>query len=289
MFDDGLEVSEEEDGDDWMLTLLKSPIFKMLPPVNLQKILMMPEVRFNAGEVIIKQGDQGDYFYIIKKGQCLISRKPAPNANDIKLGKLTDLEAFGEDALISGQPRNVTITAATDVSLMRLGKEQFLGLIKTPTLKYINYAEAENLLPYNAELIDVREPGEFAKHHLPHSSNVPFFSLRMQLKTINRQHPVIVVCKDGKTSETAAFILLAHNFDALVLRGGMDSLVAHSNVAEDKALAEPPKSEALAPAETQDVQQLLQTIENLKIRCRELETEKNALELKCRDLVGRAG
>ncbi len=216
---------ELEDNDDWMTTLLKSPVFRMLPPANLQKVLIsLQEISFNAGDVIIHQGDEGDYYYIIKKGLCTISRKPAANSKEIKLGQLSDLDTFGEDALISGQPRNVTITAFNNVSLLRLGKEQFLSLIKQPTLKYISYPETLELLSKGAELIDVREPDDFKKINLPKSINIPFFTLRMQMKNLNRQKPVIVVCWDGKTSETASFILVRHKFNALVLIGGINRI-----------------------------------------------------------------
>jgi len=50
----------EEDSDDWMTTLLRSPIFRNLPPANLQKLLIsLEEVNFKAGEVIIQQGEAG--------------------------------------------------------------------------------------------------------------------------------------------------------------------------------------------------------------------------------------
>ena len=77
------------DSDDWMTALLKSPIFQRLPPVNLQKILMSLEaVHFGKGEVILDQGGMGDYYYLIKNGKCELSRKPTPNAKEIKLAQL---------------------------------------------------------------------------------------------------------------------------------------------------------------------------------------------------------
>jgi len=80
------------------------------------------------------------------------------------------------------------------------------------------------LLSKGAELIDVREPDDFKKINLPKSINIPFFTLRMQMKNLNRQKPVIVVCWDGKTSETASFILVRHKFNALVLIGGINRI-----------------------------------------------------------------
>lgn len=297
-------VDESTDDDDWMTTLLRSPIFRVLPPANLQRILMsLKEVSFKAGEVIINQGELGDYYYIIKKGQCLISRKPAPNAKEVKLGMLADQDSFGEDALISGEPRNVTITALTDITLLRLGKEQFVTLIKQPVLKYINCSEMLEQISKGAYLIDIREPDEYKNKHLPYGVNVPFFSLRMQLKSLNRHQPIIVVCKDGKTSETAAFLLMRNKFSALILKGGMESIGADmlkapasfpiddgietGNYIEigSEIVAQPVSEEQ---ATEDDVHSLRQVIEKLKSRCSDLEAEKKALEQQCAALARQA-
>ncbi len=283
--------------DDWMTTLLKSPVFRALPPANLQKILMgMQEVNIEAGNVIVSQGEIGDYYYIIKKGQCLVSRKPAPNAKEIKLAQLADQDTFGEDSLISGEPRNVSITAMTDVSLLRLGKEQFLTLIKQPTLKYISYQEAQDLVAKGADLIDVREPDQYKAKHLPLSMNMPFFSLRMQLKSLNRQHPIVVVCQNGKMSETTAFILMRHKFNALILTGGIDAIspdqfkppssfpiddgIETSNFREigsDIVTSQTLSEAAVIPDETERLRRFLQ---QLKTKYNILEAEKKALEMK---------
>lgn len=92
------------------------------------------------------------------------------------LAQLGDQDTFGEDALISGEPRNVSVTALSDVSLLRLSKELFLTLIKQPTLKYIDYREAQDLVAKGADLIDVREPDRYKPSHLPMSINIPFFA-----------------------------------------------------------------------------------------------------------------
>ena len=216
-------VEPEENSDDWMTTLLKSPIFQRLPPANLQKILMsLEEVSVVKGEVIIRQGDLGDYYYLIKSGQCLLTRKPSEHAKDIKLALLRASDTFGEDSLLSEKPRNVTITALNNVSLLRLAKKDFITLIKEPALKYVDFEQMRKELAEGSILLDVRSTEEYNQHHLDDSVSAPFFTLRMQLKTLNRAKPIIVVCNDGKTSEAAAFLLLRNKFKASILEGGMD-------------------------------------------------------------------
>lgn len=227
-----MTIDEPEDDivdDDWMTTLLKSPIFRALPPANLQQIVMsLNEVQFDKGEFIIKQGEPGDHYYLIKKGHCLISRKPSANAREIRLAELHSQDTFGEDSLLSGEPRNVSITALTDTTLIRLSKDKFLSLIKEPSLKFIEHAQLPEILENGATLIDVRAPDEYKQHHLPLSINVPFFSLRVQLKSIDKKKPVIVICEDGKASEAAAFLLLRNKIQAQIVRGGIKSVPAEN-------------------------------------------------------------
>lgn len=227
-------VEESEEGvEDWMATLVKTPIFQRLPPANLQKILIsLKDITFREGEIIVEQGGSGDYYYLIKSGQCLVSRKPTANAKDIKLAKLLPGDTFGEDALLSDVPRNVTVTALTDVVLMRLDKQQFVTLIKDPSLKFVDYLEMQKAIKHGANLLDVRSQDEYEARHLKNSINVPFFSLRVYLKSLNREKPVIVVCSNGKTSEAAAYLLLRNKFDAMILKGGMDNVAPNP---EDEA------------------------------------------------------
>jgi CRP-like cAMP-binding protein len=234
----------ENDSDDWMTALLKSPIFQRLPPANLQKILMSLElIHFKKGDVVLEQGGTGDYYYLIKNGQCLLTRRPSPNAKEIKLAQLGNGETFGEDALLSGAPRNVTITALTDLSLLRLDKNRFVSLIKEPSLRFIDYDGMQEAIKKGAILLDVSSPDDYENRHLDGSINAPFFSLRVQLKTLSLKQSVVVVCQDGKTSEAAAFILLKHKIDAVILRGGMEGIAR-------KAEQPAPSSTDAKPAET---------------------------------------
>lgn len=222
----------EGDPDDWMTVLLRSPIFQRLPPANLQKILMgLEAVHFKKGEIILEQGGAGDYYYLIKNGQCLLTRKPSPNAKEIKLAQLGNGDTFGEDALLSGAPRNVTITALTDIVLLRLDKNRFISLIKEPSLRFVDYAGMQEAVKHGAILLDVRSQDDYEDQHLDDSINAPFFSLRMQLKTFNHDKPIVVVCRDGRISEAAAFLLLRHKINAMILKGGMESLAPGGGLA----------------------------------------------------------
>jgi CRP-like cAMP-binding protein len=218
-----MSVDEPDDsGDDWMTALLKLPVFQRLPPANLQKILMGLElVEYEKGATVIEQGAVGDYYYLIKSGQCLISRKPSASAKEIKLGMMDKGDTFGEDSLLTGGLRTVTVTALTGLSLLRLSKQQFISLIKEPSLKFIEYKDLETVSKQGGILMDIRAPDDYEKRHLEGAVNFPFFSLRMQLKTLSRDRTIVVICADGKVSEAGAFLLLKNKFNALILKGGM--------------------------------------------------------------------
>jgi rhodanese-related sulfurtransferase len=292
------EPEEEMDDGDWMTTLLKSPIFSALPPSNLQQIIMgLEEVSFEKGELIIKQGAPGDYYYIVKKGICLLSRRPSPNAKEIKLAQLRNQDTFGEDSLLSGEPRNVNITALSKITLLRLNKDKFLSLIKEPALQFISHAQIEDKLAEGAILLDIRTPDEYKNHHLPKSVNTPFFSLRMQLKIFDKTKAVLIVCADEKNSAAAAFLLLRNKFNAFIVAGGMaqapkntaafsidDGVETLKNdAAENETVTETTHSTAAIEPEKKNDQDLLaQENQLLKQLMEKLTAEKEELEKKYR-------
>ena len=85
------EVSDlqqtEDSSEDWMTTLLQTKAFHKIPPANIQAIFMrLQQVNHKAGDVIIKQGDDGEYFYIITSGSCIVTRETPLNKGGIRLG-----------------------------------------------------------------------------------------------------------------------------------------------------------------------------------------------------------
>jgi len=224
---DGSEKGAENE-DDWMSVLLKSPIFQRLPARNLQQIIMgLEDVELKKGDVLFRQGDVGDYYYLLREGRCTLSRKASERAKEIILTELGANETFGEDALLSGELRSVTITAATDVVLSRIDKKRFIDLIKIPALTYITYPE---LLHEQAKdpapiILDIRPSTDFNEKHLKGSRNIPFFTLRMHIRDIKiESKEIIIVCAESNLSKAAAFTLIQNKIDAIVLKDGMQSI-----------------------------------------------------------------
>jgi CRP-like cAMP-binding protein len=209
-------------GDDWMTLLLQSRAFHKIPPANLQAVfLRMQRVNYAAGETVIRQGEEGDYFYVIVAGRCLVTRETPLNKEGIKLAELGMGDAFGEEALISGAKRNATVTMTTSGSLMRLAKDDFNELLNEPMLRWVDVEAARTIVAGGGRWLDVRLPSEFEHAHFDHAINIPLYFLRLKLKTLDSAVPYVAVCDNGHRSSAAAYILGERGFDMYVLRGGI--------------------------------------------------------------------
>ncbi len=218
-----LTISEAPRSDDWMSQLLHTKAFHRIPPSNLQAIFMrMQRMQYKPGEVIIKQGDEGDYFYAIISGTCSVTRETPLNKDGIKLAELGPGDTFGEEALIADSRRNATVTMLTEGVVMRLGKQDFQTLMKEPLLKRVDYAEAKRIVAAGGQWLDVRLPSEFEAYHEADALNIPLYFIRLKIKQLDPQKTYVVCCDTGRRSAAAAFILHERGFDTRVLQGGLN-------------------------------------------------------------------
>ncbi len=226
----GIEVNElhkedEEAGaeGDWMTRILQSQAFLQVPPANIQAMFMrMQETPVRAGDAVIKQGDEGDYYYIIKTGKAKVTR-PSKTGAELTLAQLKAGDAFGEEALISENKRNANVVMVTDGVLMRLSKEDFNALLKEPMLNWVDWAEGERRLKAGAMLLDVRLESEHANNGIKGSINIPLFMLRLKAEGLDPNREYLVYCDTGRRSSAAAFLLSERGFRAYVLKGGLQS------------------------------------------------------------------
>lgn len=223
-----LDSQDNTDGEspsgDWMTTLLQTKAFHKVPPANIQAIfLRLQRIDYRAGEVVIKQGDVGDYFYVIVKGKCVVTRESPLNKTGIQLAELKMGDTFGEESLISEAKRNATVVMATDGQLMRLGKEDFRTLLNEPFLDWVDYAQAKAIIAGGGQWCDVRLPSEFEQYRAPGAINIPLYSIRLKLKAFDRNIHYVMCCDTGRRSSAAAYILSERGFQASVLRAGLSA------------------------------------------------------------------
>jgi CRP-like cAMP-binding protein len=225
----GIEVDEiaveaggEESGeDDWMTRILQSKAFLKVPPANIQAMFMrMEEVPVKAGDTIIKQGDDGDYYYIIKTGKCKVTRA-SKTGSELTLATLGDGDAFGEEALLTEAKRNANIVMTTNGVLMRLSKADFNALLREPNLKWVTNDEAEKMIKAGAVWMDVRLESEHKNSGIPGSINIPVFMLRLKADTLDPAKKYILYCDSGRRSSAAAYLLTERGLDAYCLKGGL--------------------------------------------------------------------
>ncbi len=287
------EISDEED-DDWMTRILQSQTFLKLPPSNIQRLLMRVEsMPVRAGETIIEQDGEGDYFYIIKNGRCMVTRRPSANAKEVKLAELADGDAFGEDALVSDAKRNATITMMTDGVLMRLAKKDFVELLKEPLLNKLDYAEAAALVAQGAEWLDVRLPGEYENLHIKGSRNIPLSALRLEANGLSDATKYVVCCETGRRSASAAFVLSQRGFEVYVLGDGFSRVPAEAldGASLASAAAAAPQSAAVvdirAPSAPAASAVADETVQALRDSLEALTRDKQTLEASQSQLAAR--
>jgi CRP-like cAMP-binding protein len=214
--------------DDWMTTLLSNASFQRIPPASIQAIfLRMQRTAYRAGETIIKQGEEGDYFYAIVSGKCLVTRETPLNKDGIKLAELGPGDTFGEEALIAEAKRNATVRMVTDGVLMRLPKDDFRELMHEPLVHYVDEKQARELIAGGGKWLDVRLPSEFQTMSVQDSINIPLYFIRLKLATLNAGSPYVICCDTGRRSAAAAYILVEKGYEAYVLEGGLNANDVH--------------------------------------------------------------
>ena len=207
---------------DWMTTLLQTQAFQRIPPANLQAIFMRLErVNYKAGDYVIKQGDDGDYFFVLVDGRCRVIRETPLSKDGIKLADLNAGATFGEEALISEAKRNATVEMLTDGAVMRLGKDDFQTLLNEPMLEWVDFEKATQIIEGGGRWLDVRLPSEFENFHQDNAVNIPLYFLRLKLKALDKKTPYVVCCDTGRRSSAASFILSERGYKVSVLRGGL--------------------------------------------------------------------
>jgi CRP-like cAMP-binding protein len=216
--------AENVGGDDWMTMLLQAKAFHKIPPANIQAIFMrMQQINYKSGDVVLKQGAEGDYFYVLTRGKCLVTRETPLNKEGIKLAELEVGDTFGEEALISDAKRNATVTMTTDGSVMRLGKDDFKTLLNEPMLDWVSKEQAESIVQEGGQWLDVRLPSEFENHHKDGAINIPLYFIRLKINTLDKSKKYVVCCDTGRRSSAGAYILSERGFQAYVLRGGINA------------------------------------------------------------------
>jgi rhodanese-related sulfurtransferase len=199
---------------------LRFGAFSQLPPAHIDELLRRFErIEAKKGEVIIREGAEGDYYYLVESGRCQVERMVG--GVSMTLAELKSGDTFGEEALVSEARRNATVTMKADGSLLRLSKQDFDALLREPLLRGINMEQAKQKVLDGAEWIDVRYMSEYQYDKLPGAVNIPLSEIRNAFGALDIDKEYIVYCQSGRRSSAAAFLLAQRGYHVYLLEGGL--------------------------------------------------------------------
>jgi putative iron-dependent peroxidase len=110
--------------DEKLAALRDVPLFHGLDPSQLERLAeLATDVRASDGDVLMRQGESGDEFFVVISGNVVVERE------DQRLARLGPGDFLGEISLIDGRPRTATATADGDVQLIVLDHGHFEALL----------------------------------------------------------------------------------------------------------------------------------------------------------------
>lgn len=109
-----------------VLFLKEVPLFREVPGEDVATLLpIVEQATFTDGEVLIRQGEQGDSLFIIVEGRVHVSVDGRPIEKH-----MGSKDVIGELSLLSGEPRSATCTALSDVLALKIKRRPFWDLMR---------------------------------------------------------------------------------------------------------------------------------------------------------------
>jgi rhodanese-related sulfurtransferase len=208
----------------WVFRLLQSRALHKLPTGNIERMFQrFEEVEVKTGDIIIREGEVADYYYVIKDGAASVTKHL--ETGDAIVAYLVRGDTFGEDALLANTTRNATVAMIKDGKLMRLSKKSFDEVMKPPVVEWLTPGIASIMARQGAAIIDVRMPEEFEQRAIKGATNVPLYAMRETVADYDKTKKYIVYCNTGERSAAAAFILSKLGFQVFALQGGISGMI----------------------------------------------------------------
>jgi hypothetical protein len=149
----------------------KIHLFRGLKDEELNSIAeMMDEETFPAGSQVIRQGTEGNRFYIIYSGKVSVTRRDGSRQREV--ARLVEGDYFGEGALLTNRLRSATVGTEEETLLLSFSRDEFKELVKVvPNLR--NKFEVS-----------------IASHRLERRANFNWLEDGEVIYFVNRRHPV---------------------------------------------------------------------------------------------------
>lgn len=214
------QVMSDSVEEDWMSALLQSPLFYRIPAANIQQLFTRFETQdVESDEIVIRENERGDYFYVIESGAAVVLDKHQQILAALKPGQY-----FGEEALVGDTTRNATVKMLTAGRLVKLNKSSFMDLLQAPSQRFLESDQLQTLGEHR-QIIDVRLPLERRHGWVNESTNIPLGSLRKHIPVFERSNVYVVADDAGQRASVAAHLLTQAGFDTYILK---DSQALHS-------------------------------------------------------------
>jgi NADH dehydrogenase len=115
---------------DWTLDLVLPPDITQL---KTDRALGVRREYFEPGQVVFREGDRGDWLYIVTEGEVEVL-KDVPGRGETSLRRLGVGECFGEIALVSDTARSATVRAVSATNVLAVDREAFQAMFATMPL-----------------------------------------------------------------------------------------------------------------------------------------------------------
>src|SRR6266498_3101051 len=115
------------------IELREIPLFSEMDEQEVAGIRsIMDEKKFKPGQIIIREGDVGDLFYVITEGQAEIIIRDA-NGSDVVLHEAGPGDFFGELSMLTNEPRSARVRAVESLTTLVLERDEFFNFLRTHT------------------------------------------------------------------------------------------------------------------------------------------------------------
>lgn len=107
-----------------VLFLKSVDLFSLIAGEDLAQVATIAqEVSFEAGEVILQEGEIGDSLFLIIEGEVQVHRLQK------EIARLGERQSFGEMAILDDEPRSASVTSLSDVVCLKIAREEFFELM----------------------------------------------------------------------------------------------------------------------------------------------------------------
>ena len=206
---------------DWMMALLQTPMFSNLPTNLIEQLFQtMEEVHVKAGDEIIRQDDFGGYFYLIKKGECAVTKQHGKKEETLK--KLFPTQGFGEEALLLNSRRSANVRMLTDGVLLKISNNNFTHFLSRNLIHWIEADGVEPILNEGAIKLYLTEKPE---SKISGAIRVEPGYIRNVINMLSKNKSYLILSDNEKDAVFASYLLSIRGTKGYIFKGRPEELL----------------------------------------------------------------